>query len=618
MTAASARNALLGLLLVSLLAKLWLSMNLPLFGDEAFYWLEGQHPSWAHDDVPGLTPWLIRLGVLVGGNREWAVRLPFMLIALLSLVLIVQLGRALDGAVAGWVAASLALLLPLFAAGGLLALPDVPLTLAVLLCVEALRRLLAGQSHGPWLLAAGLAVGWLSHYRFVVPMFAAGAWLLLHPAGRQLLLRPTVWVAGLAGTLGGLAPLLWHNVGQSGGGFAFQFVERHPWRFQPEALLDLPLQALVATPLLFILLLAGLLVTVRHPRRAEHAMVGGIALCLLATYMLLAPFVDTERSRLHWPLPALLLATVLAPGAIARSAAWMRRGWQAAMALAAAVLGALGVLGATLALTPHRLASSDLYLHGFTGWREASAEAREALRALPDDTLLVADHFMLAAQLGFAFDGQRPVFSLDHPINRKHGRQGELGRMRLDEAALLAQAGGRPLLLLLEESASRLRERPAWYRRLCERFPGARPLFDRSIDHGRKRLIGYYREAGAETVCVPPAVGYLDRPLEGDLVSGPLDIAGWALRDGAGLVAVRARIDGRPLGQLDHLRPSPGVQALFPASDDPRHPEVGFSGRFELDLPAGDYWLSIEAEGGDGLRSTVASAWIRWRPQGTR
>ncbi len=615
------RALLCALLLGLVLAKLWLARDLPLFGDEAFYWLESRQFAWAHDDVPALVPWLIRSGVALVGPVEWAVRLPFALLALATLWLIAHMAVALGKPGDGWIAATLALLLPLFAINGLLALPDVPLTLAVLLCVEGLRRLLLGERLAAGVLAVGIALGWLSHYRFAVPFGAAGLWLLAHPVGRQLLRTPRLWLGGLIGSTLGLAPLLWHQLSNAGGGFAFQFVDRHPWRFQPEALIDPVLQALVATPLLFALLLAAAWTASRELRRPDRALVGGVALSILGCYLLLGPFVDTERSRLHWPLPALLIATALAPAALAHAGLWARRIWAAGIGLASAAVGAALVLLAILASAPQRLADGDAYLHGFTGWREAGREAQGALQALPVDTLLVADHFALAAALAFDLPEQPRVFSLDSPINRKHGRQGELARMGLDERALGVAAGGRPLLLVLEESATSLRQRPAWFRRVCEVFPGARPHFERSIDHGRKRLIGYFQAASAQSGCSPPAVGYLSKPEAGAVLQGMLDIEGWALRDAVGLAAINVWMGGRALGRIDHLRLSPDLLTLFPGSDDPRHPHVGFGGQLVSDLPAGHYWLEIEAEGYDGVRSIIATAPVNWRPpadQGNR
>ena len=83
---AGARNArrVFWLLFVAVFAiKLMVAARLPVFVDEAFYWLEGQHLAPAYSDLPGLTAWLARLGVTLGGDTALGLRLPFLLIAAL-------------------------------------------------------------------------------------------------------------------------------------------------------------------------------------------------------------------------------------------------------------------------------------------------------------------------------------------------------------------------------------------------------------------------------------------------------------------------------------------------------------------------------------------------------
>lgn len=595
-----------------LLAKLWLAWRLPLFGDEAFYWLESRHLAPAYDDVPALTPWLIAAGQGLFGDSALALRLLFLAIAAFTAWWIARLVERERGPAAGALAGSIPLLLPLFAINGLLAVPDVPLTLAILACVEALRRLdRSDGADGRLLLAAGLALGWLSHYRFLLAFAAGGGWLLLTADGRRLLRQARLWIAGLIGSAVGLAPLLWHQWQRDGGGFAFQFAERHPFAFQPKGLLDPLLQAAVTTPGLFVLLLAALAGSWRRPLLPGDRPLRWIAAALLLGLLALAPFVDTERSRVHWLLPAWLLLAMLVPHGWQ---AWSRRAQRwgfAAFGLAASVVVACLVYLGIAATQPQALAASRLYPHNFAGWSASADIARDALAVLPVDTVLVADNFMLAAQLSFALEG-RAVYSLDHPLNAKHGRQGELRRWRLDEAALADPATDRPLLLVLEESATRLRQRPDWYRRLCERFPGAQPQFDRAIDRGRKRLIGYVQRPGADSTCAPPAVGHLDRPQPGDTLRGELLVSGWALRDRVGIARLWLQIDGAIVAELPYRLPMPGVQALFPQSDDPHHPEVGFALALRPALAAGKHWLAVEAEGEDGTRSVVASAAFEW------
>jgi hypothetical protein len=597
-----------------LLVKLWLASVLPLFGDEAFYWLESRHLAPAHDDVPALTPWLIALGTGLFGDSWLAVRLPFLLIGAFTAWWLAHCATTAFGREAGAWAGILAMLLPLFAVNGLLALPDVPLTLAVLCCAESLRRL--NVSAGEWggsLLAIGLALGWLSHYRFAIAFAAGGAWLLLDPAGRALLRRPALWAWGLLGSGIGLAPLLWHHWRNQGGGFGFQFVDRHPWTFQADGLADPLLQAVVSTPGLYVLLLLALGWAWRRRHDVSVSPLLWSAAWILLVFMLLAPFVDTERSRLHWPLPGWLLLAMLAGPMLARASARAWRGVIAAATLAALMVVAGLVWLALAAIAPQHLAATAAYPGNFVGWPEISRRVGAELDALPADTVVAADNFMLAAQLSFALGG-REVFSLDHPANTKHGRQGELGRFGLDQAALRAAVGQRPLLLVLDEDASRLRQRPDWFRGICEQFPSAVMHFELPIHHGRKRFFGYLQSPAAAAACVPPALAYLHEPGFGAQVAGELRVSGWAIRDRIGIARLWLRLDDEAPVALVYGIPAPGVAALFPGSDDPNHPAVGFELALRPALPRGRYWLYIEAESTDGRRSVVAATPVVWIP----
>src|SRR5690606_38587250 len=163
---AAARQWFIGLWALSLAIRLVLAARLPLFVDEAFYWQEGMHLAWAYSDLPGLSAWLARLGVAAGGQHLFAVRLPCLVLAACLPWLVVRIARREYGDVPGWTAGIAALLLPLAGSLGLLALPDVAMAVAGLLCLDAGCRLLRATSVGAVMqLALGLALGALAHYR---------------------------------------------------------------------------------------------------------------------------------------------------------------------------------------------------------------------------------------------------------------------------------------------------------------------------------------------------------------------------------------------------------------------------------------------------------------------
>src|SRR5688500_8191231 len=179
-----------------LMLKLIVAARLPLFVDEAFYWQEGHHLAAAYSDLPGLTAWLARLGVTLGGEHAFALRAPFLLIAALVPLLVVRITSREFGERAGWQAGCFALLLPLAGTLGLLALPDAAMALATLLCVDAGARLLREVSAATALeLALGLAIGALSHYRFIAVIGVGFVALLLVTDGRRVLRDVRVWTA---------------------------------------------------------------------------------------------------------------------------------------------------------------------------------------------------------------------------------------------------------------------------------------------------------------------------------------------------------------------------------------------------------------------------------------
>ena len=73
---------LLGVALASLLLRLWLSVNFPVSGDEAFFYWWGVYPAWGYSDHPPMVGWLIALMRATLGDSIWSIRLPVVLLPL--------------------------------------------------------------------------------------------------------------------------------------------------------------------------------------------------------------------------------------------------------------------------------------------------------------------------------------------------------------------------------------------------------------------------------------------------------------------------------------------------------------------------------------------------------
>jgi len=505
MADSSARVKFIALWALLLAAKLAFAASMPLFGDEAFYAWEALHPAWAYSDLPGGTAAAVALGsALVDGlplPRELGVRLVFLLAGAAMPWLVVRIAKRLGTAKQAWRAGLWSLPIPLLMPMGVMALPDALMTLATLLALDACTGLL-GDDEAPRggryaQFALALALGALTHYRFgpillvgALAFFAAGGWRRWRDAG--------LW---LALGIGAAAwwPIVQFNLDAQGAGLHFQLVERHPWAFNAKGLLQPILQAVITTPLLYGLFGWALWVHRRAPRPALRfvALAGG-GLWLL--YALLAPFVDKARFSLHWPVPAYLLAATLLPVALdaAKSHVIARLApWAAGLAatgtiamLAAFVLPSSSPLAA-------RTAGTALYPDNFVGWREIAEALRPRLVA---GDAVVADHFMLAAQLSFSLGGRAEVFVLDHWNNHKHGRAPQIALWGYDEAALSTLAPGTRAWIAFEVAETPARDHAAWVVRPCRWFDGVEYVATVEGTGGGKRFWLYrgVRRAGAE------------------------------------------------------------------------------------------------------------------------
>jgi hypothetical protein len=608
MRSGRARVNFLALWAALLALKLALAAWVPAFGDEAFYWQEGQHPAWAYSDLPALTAWLAALGAALGDAlglpATFALRLPFLALGALLPWQVVRVARRLgarddgrldeDAARRAWQAGTLAALWPVGGWIGLLALPDVPLLVAGMLCLEAglrlLRRVDAGAAA---LLALGLALGALSHWRFALVVAAGVLGLALSARGRAALRAPPVLLAGVVGALAWW-PLLQWNLAHGQAGLSFQLVERHPGGVHAGGLWWPLVQAAVVSPLLLVALATALRGTWRGWRGDPRAaLLLGTAGLPLVAWVLGAFLADAERVSFHWPLAAWLALLPLAPGVIGR---WSRGARVAVPALAALGLAAIGawLFAAGHPALREGQAGGRWYPDNFLPVDALRVAVGEARAGLPADAPVVVDHFMLGAQLGLALgDPDLPV--LPHPLNQKHGRAAQLALW-----GLLREEVPRPSLLVVEDSARKLSERPAAYAELCARAGGALPVPTvLSSDGGRKRLLLFALEAApGPGPCAPPAIAWLDWPAAGAAVAPDFEVAGWALRAGTGVERIEVVVAGAVRGEARREVAREDVAARWGAGD-PAGDRLGFRAAV-TGVPAGRHRIDLRLHGPGG------------------
>lgn len=592
-----ARTIFLWLWTLVTAAKLLVAARLPLFVDEAFYWQEGQHLAAAYSDLPGLTAWLARLGVEIGGHHVLALRLPFLAIGALLPLLVMRIATRWFGNVAGWQAGSLTLLMPLSATLGLLAVPDVPMALAAVLCLDAGARLLRNvDASSAIMLGLGLLIGALSHYRFIGVIGVGFIALLALPQGRRMLTDPRVWVALAVGVLAWLPLLAW-NADNHDAGLKFQVVERHPWAFEWRGLWFLVIQPMLVTPILCIAMWKVALAGTRSGGGARvqwryFGLVGGVSTLGI---FLLGFFTDVERISFHWPLPGYLALLVAVPVVLNGWPRWLRRtGWWLA-GIGMALSFGYYLMASTPSLR-EQLAGDKYYPRNFAGWEPLAAAVRDELAQMPEGTRVLAGNFKVGAELGFQL-GDADILVLPHPLNDKHGRTAQLAQWgQVHEG----ERSG-PMLLVLSPSDQRFRDLVQRYHAVCAQVGPLPPPRVVSNDHGFQRFLLFRLPAQrAEGGCVTPAVAYLDSPGNGESVSGTLSVKGWAFKDGVGLARVEVLVDGQPVGDAQYGREL-DIRPMWPMSNDPQHPNAGFDASVEtLGLSPGRHWLGLRLHGRDG------------------
>lgn len=595
--------------LLLLAARVLIAWQLPLLGDEAFYWQESQHLALSYSDLPPLTAWLIAMGTGVAGHTPLGVRWPFLILGTLPFLQLWQwaLRRGMQPAQARQVAC-FALFLPLLAVNGVLALPDVPLTVLMLQAFITLDRAAdSGRWRDWWVFGLVLGLALLAHWRAAVLFVAGLVWMMGSVRGRQRRSSPKLWSAlALAALL--FVPVLMFNANHDWTALRFQLLERNPWRFQLSGFWIVPEQILMLTPALAAVLLAAFVMSWQRRNQAAWDLLFP-ASSILLLYVFLGLFADNQRTRIHWPLPAYLPCLLLVPAVLQRWAqGLMLRRVCARWALSLSVLGALCALSLLGAAASSNTTTQSLVGQvigdSFRGWNKLTKvlATQRRLHDLPDR--IIADNFLLGSQLDFALQGQIGVHVLDHPRNRKHGRQTQLSIWSRDEKSLL-QGEWTTAWLFVELPSRAIAEQMAAMRALCAKFGSVR-WTDEVIepDSNLRFLLAQVHSLSASDrgECQIPVLGRMDYPGPEQAVAknSPMEISGWALANRVGVDRVSVWFDGRQLGVAALGDPAQHAQRAWPDSRDPDQPLNGF--RFTIPaslMTPGPHHLHVEVHSRD-------------------
>lgn len=400
-----------GTIAALLLIRCALAPFVVLTPEEAYYWMYSKHPALSYLDHPPMVAWMIRAGAALFGDSEFGVRFGTLLLTVGATWLCYRLTADWCGRRAGWVAALLFSIAPLFFAAGFLAMPDAPLGFFWLLTLLAVTRAVRRDSLSWWLLA-GAATGLAFLAKYPAALLVAGAFLFLlsDRRGRLQLVRPGVWLAlGVAILVAG--PTLWWNAAHDWASFRFQFgrrLDQHGGVNPLQALASLGIQLLALSPLVFALVVVAIALGFRRLRRDA---VGRwrFAICFSVPWLAVCVYHGLfSEVRMNWAIPAYLsLLPVMATLLRARRLPFLRRlapprsqrllAGYAGVLLVANVLLAIFITG-WMPLVPTPSA--------FVRWDELGHAAEVAEEAFHQETgsepfILADGRYNLASELGF-------------------------------------------------------------------------------------------------------------------------------------------------------------------------------------------------------------------------
>ena len=331
----------LWILAVATVLRFALAAAVPLFADETYYWEWSRRLAGGYFDHPPMIAVLIAGGTAILGDSVMGVRLLPILAGTFAGFWIVRTTCHLAGPTAARFAAVMFSVLPLSAAGLVLATPDAPLLAALAWTLYAVVRALDDGAPVTYWLLAGLAIGVAMASKFTgvfYPMAITLA-LILHPGARRQLATPGPWLAVAVASLV-MVPVLYWNATHDWIAFRFQIghglgtTARGSW-WQRE--LDMiGGQAGLVTPILFFLLLGAIHRAYTPRGNATRFVLAQIAVFSLAFFVYSATRKSVEA---NWPaiawLPAMILLASALPGL---RTAWERRGVWLAGALTALAL----------------------------------------------------------------------------------------------------------------------------------------------------------------------------------------------------------------------------------------------------------------------------------------
>ncbi|RYE07663.1 MAG: phospholipid carrier-dependent glycosyltransferase [Hyphomicrobiales bacterium] len=383
--------------------RLWFDITVTPMGDEAYYWMWGQHLSWSYFDHPPLNGWLQGAVAAIFGWSNFTVRLTTWLsLAGTASVFWLWSARLAPHDRAGWFWHTLAIFLtiPTIAILGGVAFHDHLLVFFALASLYAFHRFADAWEDGDpawrwlYLSAALLGLATLTKYNGVFLGIAYALWVLIRPKLRPLLLTPHLWLAALL-AIAIQAPVFHWNLGAGMASFQFHLADRPSANWaRPRTGQITTFLATVPIALSPVLALAAFRLFWIKPRSPSEGRIFGLAgTAYFSALILWAGLAAYVTVYFHWNIVGYAMLAPVAWRLIGgRFFLWLH-------VLFGLFVASVAVLSYTV--TPLKIGGiGDPGAPANYGWPEVATRI-EALQADHPGSFLGATRYTYAAQLGF-------------------------------------------------------------------------------------------------------------------------------------------------------------------------------------------------------------------------
>ncbi len=401
------------LLLVVLVGiRLVFIFTLNLSDDEAYYWQYARHLSLSYYEHPPLVAWSNYLMMKLFGSTAYAVRMSALLYSIGDSILVWLIAiRVLNDRMKAFLSVLAMNIIPAYAIGGLMMLPDAPLGFFWLLTLYFLMKVFM-DNRGHYWYAAGIALGldMLSKYHSVFIPLSALIFMIISKEDRKWLkdIRP---YAATALALIIFSPVILWNARHHFESLGFELVSRNPnFHISIDKFFTfLGSQVGLISPLVFCLIIAAIYYGFRTQRK-EYLFLSTFAAPIIVFFFVVSFIVDSKP---NWALmgyiPGVILSVQLAYDAYGRG--WFRKylwiGWSLALLFTVLIHVQL-----YYPLIPMKPVDADL-TNDLYGWRTAGRAVIKAYQGLEKagPTFLFTHKYQLSSQLAFNAPGQPQVYT---------------------------------------------------------------------------------------------------------------------------------------------------------------------------------------------------------------